>query len=91
MPFGEAVVSPSADYAAMFHTDPTGTNETARIEIKMFAGDENWTLPGLDEVFQALLDQIEGSPLFAFSNASKSQRVSTVVSPTLPPEVDESP
>lgn len=86
MPFGEPVTPEFADYSAMFHTDPTNTSETAQIEIKMFAGEENWTLPGLDALFQELLDLIQASPLFEFSNALKAQRTNTVISPTPPPE-----
>lgn len=86
MPYEEPVVSNIAEYSAMFNTDLAGTSETARIEVKMSPGDENWTLPGLDMVFQELIDRIDASPLFSFDRANKNQRVNTVASPTPPEE-----
>lgn len=86
MPFEEPIVSDIAEYTAMFQTDLTEINETARIEIKMSAGDEGWTPLGLDGVFQELLDRIQASPMFSFNYANKGQQVNTVVSPTPPEE-----
>lgn len=81
MSFSEPLVNEEGRYAAVFQT-----GGTSMIEIVLTT--EEGVIPGeeTDALFQALVDIVSASPLFEFSSARKTQKVSstTEVVPTAP-------
>lgn len=82
MPFSEPIINEGGAYKAQFVTDPSVVGASAHVVVTLSVGEEEWSGPALDALFQELVDMISESVLFQFQSAAKAQNTSTMILPT---------
>lgn len=85
MTFSEPVLGQGGTYLALFVSSPDLVDSSARFDVTMNVGEEEWTQEALNDLFQEMVDTIAANPKFSFLLGRWNSGASSTITPTPPP------